>query len=1205
MDCDNNDFDADALDALRESERDEEREKLRVDEDKTRHIFTEKYASNTRGFNPVVTHTQTVFSSSPPAFSSPLSGPSAATQNLCVPSNWELKTLTKTVSTPSKLKLSKPVDLDSSDDDDDDKPEYKFPAWMNMDDKTIPQKPSTIQESQVSSAFDFNESDSEKDDEAEEDKENNATGESFTKLTSKNADASESNASAMRRRLEEAMEMEMFGSGVKPKTHTSPLDIPPHEENDEEDDGGLFSDSDVDENILKPWENQQTIVTDPSIIGVKRKMLMDKKSARGIVVFSSDDDEKVTESVAKRKFKPKISLSDSESDSNDGKGFGDDDDDVTQRPIAKIGETGFYGQVRVSDKEMGLEPQRQTNAPPIPRPRSPITEYDEDGEPIFHYPDSSDDDEREGDTNMNIDDNRDPNSPSHRSHPLHRQQQQPNRQQRRQRGEDDDPTKPRDFSRDQPRSKPLSPLPTGGRKKAPSKAEIEAKRYKELMIIAQQMKREIEARKVGVCDGVKGEEDGGDLFGRRGNDGDEYERTLTGGHFNFLLMPTDGRSWRTAVDSKGRRLYFPYKKKSEILALQGVRRGANGEFDGRGVGGGVRKMDLLGESIHVLLRKLEEEISKKADEEEARRLIFERMGSQEGREMLGEDQDEEMGNASATADAGDGKLWVDKYAPRMYIDLVGDERINREVLTWVKQWDHCVFKKPIKKSQTNQSEWQRPVDAYNRPEKKILLLSGPAGLGKTTLAHIVGRHSGYNVIEINASDDRTGESLRNKLIGAIESQSLNSRKPNLIIIDEIDGASATGGETSFMQLLVDLANGELKKGGAASKEKDGEPAEKNAKKDKSKTRVLLRPIICICNDQYAPVLRPLRMISQAYAFRPPAHRILANRLTEICKNEGLQTDLRTLMALCELTDGDIRSSLNTLQFFKRRTKVLTMEMLAGLDVGHKDMTRGLFKVWEDIFMIPSAKKRKKLGMGEQGKDNDANRYIHRLLSLISASGEIDKIVQGCHENYLKMRIVDSISSSSDATRSSTKIEQALDWLVFHDRLDRFINVDKDFELFKYQPFTIVNFYRLFAGVAKPAIEFPRAEYDNFVAHRSNENIISAFINTLSLNERVTWGNRGRLLQELVTAVNVNLLKSNEKLVLDKLVNIMVSFGLKFIQEKGEDGHYLFRLFPPIEKLIIGKEDANAPSCSANYVSCEAVDFQRGLFHSTFLLFMFH
>jgi replication-associated recombination protein RarA len=37
-----------------------------------------------------------------------------------------------------------------------------------------------------------------------------------------------------------------------------------------------------------------------------------------------------------------------------------------------------------------------------------------------------------------------------------------------------------------------------------------------------------------------------------------------------------------------------------------------------------------------------------------------------------------------------------------------------------------------------------------RPEKKIMLISGPPGFGKTTLCQVIASVAGYNLVEINA-----------------------------------------------------------------------------------------------------------------------------------------------------------------------------------------------------------------------------------------------------------------------------------------------------------------------------------------------------------------------------------------------------------------------------------------------------------------------
>lgn len=46
---------------------------------------------------------------------------------------------------------------------------------------------------------------------------------------------------------------------------------------------------------------------------------------------------------------------------------------------------------------------------------------------------------------------------------------------------------------------------------------------------------------------------------------------------------------------------------------------------------------------------------------------------------------------------------------------------------------------------------------------KCALFCGPAGTGKTTLARVIAKHCGYNPIEINASDERTQDSLLKRI----------------------------------------------------------------------------------------------------------------------------------------------------------------------------------------------------------------------------------------------------------------------------------------------------------------------------------------------------------------------------------------------------------------------------------------------------------
>jgi hypothetical protein len=106
--------------------------------------------------------------------------------------------------------------------------------------------------------------------------------------------------------------------------------------------------------------------------------------------------------------------------------------------------------------------------------------------------------------------------------------------------------------------------------------------------------------------------------------------------------------------------------------------------------------------------------------------------------------------AAAQGAAAGEALWVDKYAPRSFLDLLGDEGINREVLRWLSAWHACVFGRGAAPGNSSSSSMRggrqpqllgaapqgRPggggasaaaAALDSRPEQKILLLCGAPG----------------------------------------------------------------------------------------------------------------------------------------------------------------------------------------------------------------------------------------------------------------------------------------------------------------------------------------------------------------------------------------------------------------------------------------------------------------------------------------------
>jgi chromosome transmission fidelity protein 18 len=323
---------------------------------------------------------------------------------------------------------------------------------------------------------------------------------------------------------------------------------------------------------------------------------------------------------------------------------------------------------------------------------------------------------------------------------------------------------------------------------------------------------------------------------------------------------------------------------------------------------------VLGISIEALLRRVNTMRRQKEHEKTQELRNYE--------EEEGELQQE--GEERRSSD--NNMLWVDKHAPTTFSHLLSDERTNREVLRAVRAWDPYVFHKEPpprpqmkyaskQETQVVQSPTEKATrikkDKDRRPDEnsRVILLAGPCGCGKTTLANIISRHAGYRPIQINGSDDRSANILTEHLVRAMESSTLNfagsdsgKSRPNCIIMDEIDGADA-----KEIKALVDIIQADVPGKGA------------------KRTQFLRRPIIFICNNKWAPALRPLLPFAKQFDVSPPSSVRLVSRLQAVLKHEGLTVSGGSSMLnnLVTLSSGDIRSCLYTLQFVAYRARELS------------------------------------------------------------------------------------------------------------------------------------------------------------------------------------------------------------------------------------------------------------------------------------------
>lgn len=231
--------------------------------------------------------------------------------------------------------------------------------------------------------------------------------------------------------------------------------------------------------------------------------------------------------------------------------------------------------------------------------------------------------------------------------------------------------------------------------------------------------------------------------------------------------------------------------------------------------------------------------------------------------------------------------WAEKYRPSTLDEIIGNTRAVEEL----KKWANAAEK-----------------------DRRTAILYGPPGVGKTSAALALAKEMNWDVIELNASDERTAEVIKRCVGEAAKAGTFSGISgKRLIILDEADnihGTADRGGARAIIEVV-------------------------------KKTN---QPIVLIANDLYAlsPALRGLCKVIQ---FKPIQTRTIVSVLKRICHREGIKCDEAALFAIAEKC-ADLRSAINDLQAIAQGRDSISIEDII---VGRRDVKETIFQVLAEIF----------------------------------------------------------------------------------------------------------------------------------------------------------------------------------------------------------------------------------------------------------------
>ena len=201
-----------------------------------------------------------------------------------------------------------------------------------------------------------------------------------------------------------------------------------------------------------------------------------------------------------------------------------------------------------------------------------------------------------------------------------------------------------------------------------------------------------------------------------------------------------------------------------------------------------------------------------------------------------------------------------------------------------------------------------------------------------------------------------------------------------MIIDEIDGVHNGGGGGGAIWTVM------------------------HALKDVKGQAPLCRPIIAICNDLYAQVLRPLRDVAKIIRMKPPQTSHLTARIRDVCLKENVDIEPRAIALVVDRVDNDIRAALNSIQLIAKTSSSVTLRDVVSAGGGSKDNRPQAFSMWQDLLRGRHTFARSRVD-AESGMT-----HMDMMREKIEIYQDNDALLDGLFENIPNVRFQDGSMS---------------------------------------------------------------------------------------------------------------------------------------------------------------------------------------------------